>query len=147
MDSGERIPIFERTRQVEPRHIDALGHVNNVVWVRWVAALGEAHSLASGLDFEHVKQLGGLWVVRRHEVTYLRSALPGARILEETWVSHARAARCIRHCRFSDEKGSVYVEARSEWAWVDSITQKPKRMPQAVLDRIEVVVAAPRAVS
>ncbi|MDJ0785218.1 MAG: acyl-CoA thioesterase [Myxococcota bacterium] len=139
-------PVFQRTRQVEPQHIDALGHVNNVVWVRWIAALGEAHSVATGLDFERVKQLGGLWVVRRHEVSYLRSALPGATILEETWVSHARAARCLRHCRFSDEKGGVYVEARSEWAWVDHVTQRPRRMPKAVLDLIDVIPAAPRQI-
>ena len=40
--------VFERTRVVSAEDLDQLGHVNNVVWLRFVVELAEAHARASG---------------------------------------------------------------------------------------------------
>lgn len=34
---------FARTFTALPVHIDALGHVNNTVWVQWIQELATAH--------------------------------------------------------------------------------------------------------
>ena len=122
---------FERTRSIEDRDTDALGHVNNVVWVGFIAKLAEAHSDAVGWSFEKLRANGGLWIVRRHVVDYRGNAVPGQRVREQTWVSEMRGARCERETRFlrgGDE--DVLVEARTTWAYVDAGTHRPRRIPR-----------------
>ena len=48
--------------------IDELGHVGNVSWVRWVNEAATEHSRSVGLDLAAYKELGLLWVVRKHEI-------------------------------------------------------------------------------
>ena len=128
--------VFRRTRVVEARDIDELGHVNNVRWLAFVGELAGAHATRSGADNETLRAAGALWIVRRHEIDYHRSALPGEEIVEETWVedmSGARSVRCSRFTRASD--GVLLVSATTTWAYVDAVTQRPKRIPAELLER------------
>ena len=56
---------FSRAFTALPEHIDANGHVNNTVWVRWMEELAVAHWDAQALP-EHVEAYA--WVVTRHYV-------------------------------------------------------------------------------
>ena len=120
---------FERMRTVKPSDVDALGHVNNAVWVQFVVELATAHSDAVGMDWRTVRQLGGQWIVRRHEIDYHRSALPDQSILEQTWVESLRGARSVRCSRFSDADGAAFVTARTQWAFVRPDDFRPTRVP------------------
>ena len=116
--------IFRRTRVVTDEDLDALGHVNNVVWVRFIVELANAHSSAVGLDWRAYRKLGGMWIVRRHEIDYARSALPGEEIVEETWISRMKGppepprASCSRTSppmiRLTEVPISVVVPPRME---------------------------------
>ena len=125
--------IFRRTRTVAARDVDALGHVNNAVWVHLVVSLATAHTDALGYGLEATRSLGGLWIVRRHEIDYYRSARQGQTIVEETWVSSMRGARSVRCARFTDEDGAVLLGARTDWAFVDESLSRPRRIPEAIL--------------
>ena len=128
--------VFRRTRRVRDEDPDALGHVNNVAWVRFVVELAAAHSRAVGLDWAAYRRIGGLWIVRRHEIDYARAALPREEISEETWGELARGARSVRRSRFlRSEGGELLVEASTHWAFVDTKTQRPKRIHPEVIDR------------
>lgn len=97
--------------------IDALGHVNNVVWLRWAQELAVAHwaALASAAD-----QAAYVWVVTRHELDYRGNLGPGATAMGETWVADApRGARFDRRFRFAGEDGRVLVEGVTTWALLD----------------------------
>ncbi len=74
------------TRAVEPSDIDELGHVNNGVYVRWVQEAAISHW---GTDADPADQAALFWVVTRHEIDYLRAAMPGDGIVIETWVGKA----------------------------------------------------------
>jgi acyl-CoA thioester hydrolase len=137
------IPVFRRTRRIESGDIDELGHVNNVVWVRFIVDLAVAHSTAVGLDGTATRACGGIWVVRRHEVIYHRSAAPGDEICEETWVASMRGARSHRRARFRDADGRLLVESVTEWAFVDPESQRPRRIPRAISDHFERVTDPP----
>jgi len=137
--SSLRIPVFHRTRTVKPRDVDVLGHVNNVAWVRFVVELAEAHSTALGLDFHTTRGLGGIWIVRRHDVLYHANVPVGATIREQTWVASMRAALSLRHARFESAAGALLVESTTEWAWVDAKTLRPRRVPAAVRERFDLV--------
>jgi len=136
--------VFRRTRTIEDAHVDQLGHVNNVVWIDLLIQLAYAHASSVGMDFGTTKNLGGIWIVRRHEIDYHRSALPGEEILEETWISSLRGARSVRNARFTRVKDEVrLVSAVTHWAYVDFRTQRPRRIYPLILAAFEVVEEAP----
>jgi acyl-CoA thioester hydrolase len=137
----ERIPIFRRTRTVAPRDIDLLGHVNNLVWVRYVVELAAAHADALGVGFEATRALGGIWIVRRHDVLYRANVTAGAKIHEATWISSLRGALSLRHARFESDAGARLVEATTEWAYVDATTLRPRRVPPELRKRFDPVAA------
>lgn len=134
--------IFTRVRTICAADIDELGHVNNVIWLRFVVAVGHAHTAAVGLGEHFHERHGATWVVRRHRIDYLRPALDGERIEEATWVSDLRGARCVRATEFRRlADGEVLVRAESVWAFVDRATQRPRRMPAEVFERFAVIDA------
>ena len=131
--SGE---VFRRTRVVVPEDIDELGHVNNVRWLRFVGELAAAHVALHGSDLAALREMGALWVVRRHELDYHRPALPGEEIVEETWVEKMSGAKSERHSRFTRKSdGALLLSAVSIWAYVDAKTLRPTRIPAALRAR------------
>jgi len=137
----EPIPVFRRERTVTDEDTDALGHVNNLVWVEWIVDLAEAHAAAAGLDFATTLATGGVWVVHRQEIEYLRGADPGERIHEATWISQLRGARSVRHSRFTGGDGVVRLTATTTWAWVDAKSLRVRRLPRELMARFVVVAA------
>ncbi len=130
--------VYRRRRVIAAADVDGLGHVNNTVWVRFIIELADAHSSARGFDWKTVRALGGQWIVRRHEIDYLRSAVPGEEIVEETWVASIRGARSVRMCRFTrPSDGLEYVTSTTQWAFTDKETLKPRRIPLEILKEFE----------
>src|SRR4051812_12638618 len=85
------------TIEVKDEDIDQLGHANNIAYIRWIQDVGMGHSVAVGLDFAAYQRLGAVFVVRRHEVDYLRPVLRGERVELRTWIdSGFSAAKCKR---------------------------------------------------
>ncbi len=110
--------------EVQPQDIDALGHVNNVVYVRWIQDVAVAHwrSLATPEEQAEV-----LWVVARHEIDYKRPARPGDRLVAETWIGASKRNAFDRHTeilRANDRK--VLVRARTVWCPIEPATGRPK---------------------
>ena len=137
---SEPIPIFSRHRSIAKADLDALDHVNNVVWVRFMIELADAHSSSVGLDAEAYRGLGGLWLVRRHEIDYHRAASLGDSIVEETWLEELVGAHCVRQTRFRNEQtGDLLVAGKTLWVWVDVSLQRPRRIPPAISDRFILV--------
>jgi acyl-CoA thioester hydrolase len=135
--AAPRIPIFRRERAVAPRDIDLLGHVNNVVWVRYVVELAAAHADALDVGIDTTRALGGIWIVRRHDVLYHANVAGGSTIRESTWISSLRGALSLRHARFESEAGTLLVEAATEWVYVDALTLRPRRVPRELRERFD----------
>jgi acyl-CoA thioester hydrolase len=126
--------IFRRTRVVEAGDCDDLGHVNNVRWLAFVGELAGEHAFRRGADNDALRERGAIWIVRRHEIDYHRSALPGEEIVEETWVEAMSGARSVRHSRFTRAAGGeALVSAVTTWAYVDAKTQRPRRIPAEMI--------------
>ena len=133
---------FRRTRTIEADDIDQLGHVNNVSWLRFVIELADAHSTAAGFDLAAYREIGGLWIVRRHEIDYRGAAMVGDTVHEETWVSACKGARSIRCSRFTATDDKPLVTATTEWAYVDASTLRPRRVDPDVLAAFPIVQVA-----
>jgi acyl-CoA thioester hydrolase len=115
--------------------IDDLGHANNVVWVRWVNEAAIAHSVAVGFGPEVYRELGLLWVVRRHDVEYLRSAMRGDALKATTWVASWTGATSLRRTVIHRDDGVFLFRAETTWALIDAATGRPRRVPEEMRRR------------
>ena len=116
---------YELDIAIQPADIDDQGHVNNVVYVRWVQDVATAHwtSAATAEDQAEVA-----WVVLRHEIDYKAPARPGDAIVARTWVGVAeryKFERLTEIRRAGD--GKVLVQARTLWCSMSRTTGKLMR--------------------
>lgn len=128
--SSER---FELPITVEPADIDELGHVNNVVYVRWVQEIATAHWRAAATPEQQAEII---WVVLRHEIDYKSSAMPGDELTACTWVG---AAAELQFERFTEivrrRDGRVLASARTLWCPIRTRTGRPARVDQDIRKR------------
>jgi acyl-CoA thioester hydrolase len=120
--------VFEHAFQVSREDIDRLGHVNNVVYLRYAQDVAVAHWYAV-VDQEHRDSM--VWVVRRHEIDYLKPALENDELVARTWVgapSGATLERFIEIRRSRD--GEVLASVRSVWVALDAKTLRPRRVTE-----------------
>ena len=127
--------VFVLPLDVLPEHIDANGHVNNVVYVGWLQDAGTAHWNAR---FPEDDRARWSWVATRHEIDYLRGIEPGATgVLARTWVGDPHGPRFNRYVRIEDAQGRVCAQGVTEWVLVDAATLRPQRIPPSMLAMFE----------
>jgi acyl-CoA thioester hydrolase len=123
--------MYSLAVQVAADDVDELGHVNNLVYVRWVLDAALAHSSALGWDFAAYRRAGGVFVVRRHEVDYLRPALLGDAVTVETWVDELTRVTSLRRTRIVCRDVEL-ARAATTWAFVSVSAGRPVRIPEEV---------------
>ncbi len=122
---------FTRTFVAEPSHIDALGHVNNTVWVQWIQDMATAHwdAMARPKD-----RAAFVWVVVRHEIDYRGNVSAGESVTATTWIEGpAQGAKSLRRVEFTDAAGKRLVSAATTWAMLDRATGRLARVRPDIL--------------
>jgi acyl-CoA thioester hydrolase len=144
-------PRYAAHFKVRHYEMDALGHVNNAVYLHYLEQAAFEHSAAAGFSAEYTQALGGLWIVRKHEIEYLRPATAGDILQVVTWAVEFKGARAWRDYTItrpdmpSDTTnglppdgfltpgevigGEPLVRARTLWVWADATTYRPRRIP------------------
>jgi acyl-CoA thioester hydrolase len=123
--------IFTRTYVALPEHIDALGHVNNTVWVQWIQDMATAHWDAAARPQDHA---AFFWVVVRHEIDYRGNVAQGESVTAETWIEGpAQGAKSLRRVEFTDAGGKRLVSAATTWAMLDRASGRLARVRPEVL--------------
>lgn len=112
--------------------IDELGHVSNLVYLRWVADVAMAHSSARGWDLPRYFALGAAFMVRRHEIDYIAQVTLGQELSAETWVDSWKLASCIRKTEILRD-GKVVARAATTWAMIGLASGRPQRIPDELL--------------
>ena len=122
---------FQVPIRIADADIDALHHVNNTVYVRWVQDVATAHW--ETLSTEAQRQQWW-WVVRRHEIDYLRPCTLGDAITAFTWVHSASGKSSDRIVVFQHtETGKTIAQVKTTWILVDPATQRGTVIPEALL--------------
>jgi acyl-CoA thioester hydrolase len=112
--------------------IDDLGHVSNLVYLRWVLETATAHSTSVGWDLDRYRKLGSVWVVRRHELDYLGQVTLGQSIIAETWVDPWKGASCVRRTELIRDQ-QVVARAATTWAFMALASGRPQRIPEEMI--------------
>jgi acyl-CoA thioester hydrolase len=83
--------------------------------------------------------LGAGWVARSHTIEYLLPAFVGDKLIVRTWVADMKKVTSVRRYQIIRESdGQVLAKAETNWAFVDSTTGKPKRIPAEIIDLYKV---------
>src|SRR6185503_15474547 len=133
------MPIsHEYTFCVLPESIDANGHVNNVEFVRWMQDAAVAHADAAGCTAA-TRDVGATWVVRSHQIEYLRPALAGDTIRVLTWVANVRRAFSLRRYQFRRAAdNTLLAKGETNWVFLDTHTGRPRSIPREIMAGFEV---------
>ena len=128
---------FRHRVTVGDADLDELGHANNIQYVRWLQDAAIAHSAHVGLTYPRYVALGGVFVVRRHEIDYLRSALRGDVLEVRTHVASVMAAKSERRYEIvrlpkDAEDETVIVRALTLWGFIDTTMGRPMRIPDEI---------------
>jgi acyl-CoA thioester hydrolase len=115
-----------------PADIDELGHVSNLVYLRWVLDVAMAHTRALGWDYAEYRALGAVFMVRRHEIDYVAQVTLGEVLRAETWVDSWRMASCVRKTELLRD-GKVVARAATTWAMIGLASGRPQRIPDELL--------------
>lgn len=122
---------FTRTFLADAQHIDALGHVNNTVWVQWIQDIATAHWDAVARAEDHA---AFYWVVVRHEIDYRGNIAEGQSAFGTTWIPDPpKGATSLRCVEFRDAEGKILVSARTTWAMIERASGRLARVRRDVI--------------
>ena len=145
--------LFETYFRVRFHEVDALGHVNNAAYLNYLEQAAIDHASFLGLTLDRLRDLGGVFVARRHEIVFLKPTFAGDLLRVVTWVEEPRGARIGRHyvvfresrlsgvdagagglieSRQIPDDGVIVVRATTEWVFAGARGQ-PRRIPQEVV--------------
>ena len=125
--------VFSREFTPAASDIDANGHVNNVVYVRWIQDMATSHWDARQPAEEQSKWA---WIVLRHEIDYRRALMPGETATARTWVVEApEGPRFDRFVRIDGPDGAMCAQARTVWCMIEQATGRPKRVTPEIVAR------------
>lgn len=124
--------------RVRYHEMDALGHVNNAVYQHYLEQAAIEHSEHLGLTLERYRELGGVFVMRRIAIEYLRPAVAGDTLEVTTWLQEMRGPRAIRRYEIRKQGDeNLLVTAEALWAWVERKTMRPRPIPSVLLEAFE----------
>ncbi|SFU53662.1 acyl-CoA thioester hydrolase [Pustulibacterium marinum] len=122
--------FFESTLTVTKEHLDALNHVNNVVYVQWIQDIATKHwNAVAPKDFAEQY----IWVVAAHHIYYKGESVLGDKLLLKTYIED-------NHGVISNRKVEIYknekliLTANTEWCLLTIATKRPTRIPQEIKD-------------
>lgn len=113
---------------IKKEDIDALQHINNVAYLRYVQDAAEAHWHKMANE-SLLKQY--VWVALRHEIDYYKPGFLEDELHAETYVESFEGVKSIRIVEI--KKGTVLLaKAKTYWCLLDAQTHQPKRIGENI---------------
>jgi acyl-CoA thioester hydrolase len=117
--------------------IDAYGHVNNSVYLRWLDETAWGHSIALGVSPAHCVTTRRGMVVWRSQLHYQAPAYAGDSLAVGTWLvfedSRLRVDRRFQICRASDDR--TLLRGLIHYVCADLDNGRPRRMSPEFVER------------
>lgn len=125
------------TTHLRVRHyeMDALGHVNHAIYQHYLEQAAIEHSEHLGFGVDRYRCLGGVFVLRRLAIEYLRPAIAGDTLEITTWLTEMRGPRALRQYEIRKQgQSDRLVVAEALWVWIDENSLRPKAIPAEILE-------------
>ncbi|NMM50406.1 acyl-CoA thioesterase [Marinigracilibium pacificum] len=115
---------FSLDIDINSEDIDELGHVNNIVYLKWVQETARAH-------WENVApsemQDQNIWVVLRHEIDYKKEILINDNIQTKTKVLNMKGPLSKRQVEIYSNN-ILAAKAVTTWCLLNKDTRKPRNI-------------------
>lgn len=121
---------FSAERRVELRDLDGMRHVNNAVYIDYLAEVFLDGLAARGFGLGRWLAEGGHLRPALHDVEYLQEARYGERLRCTTWRGEDPLERWSEIVRIDD--GTRLTRARSRWLWIDRESGVPVAPPRSL---------------
>jgi acyl-CoA thioester hydrolase len=131
LDSWDHAGPHVVTVDVVDDDIDAYGHVNNAVYLRWLDRAAWSHSAALGLSIADCTRLRRGMAALRIEIDYVRAALPRERVEVATWIVESdRKLRVSRRFQLRHAgDGGTLARAMTQYVCLNLDSGRAVRMP------------------
>lgn len=128
-------PFYIRVT-VADADIDSYGHVNNVVYVRWLAECAWAHSTAVGVSEQTCIALRRGMAVRALHLDMLAAAYRGDELLVGNWVTaNDRRLRATRTYQIVNPANQVtLLRGHIDYVCINLDNGRPTRMPREFVE-------------
>ena len=123
---------------VGPESIDAVGHVNNREYLRWMEDIAVEHSGAQGWPMERYFQGGNAWVASTHFIEYLRPAFAGDVLDMHTWIATWDRRTSVRRYAVTRQR-KLLARGETCWTFVELASGRACDLPIAVTEAFTVV--------
>ncbi|MBB4953397.1 acyl-CoA thioester hydrolase [Agrobacterium vitis] len=121
-------PTYRYPIDISPGDIDAMGHVNNAVYLQWVQESVVSYwQHASPPDAR--TQL--LWVALKHEIIYHLPVFLNDKVEALVSATGTRGSRASFTTLFK-RGDELATEVRSSWCCVDVTTRRPRRISEDI---------------
>lgn len=130
--------IFHKPQVVGPESIDAVGHVNNREYLRWMEEIAVEHSAAQGWPMQRYFGEHTAWVAASHFIEYLRPALEGEALDIYTWISRWSERDCLRRYAVLRQRKLV-ARGETVWTFVDLDNGRARAIPASVVEAFAVI--------
>jgi len=125
---------FVARLRVRHYEMDALGHVNNAIYLHYLEQAAWEHSESLGITLDRYTGLGGVFIMRKLEIDYLHPAVAGDTLEIATWVHAMHGARAFRKYQITNTRsGQVVARATALWAWIERASGRPRPIPAELI--------------
>jgi acyl-CoA thioester hydrolase len=132
-------PVYIHSIVVSQSVIDANGHASNIEFIRWMQEAAVAHADAAGCTAA-TRDAGATWVVRSHQIEYLRPAMVNDQVQIRTSVADFRRAFSRRKYEFVRQADqAVLARGETNWVFLDIATSRPKSIPPHIAAMFELL--------
>ena len=126
----EIMKIYTYNLTVKALDIDALNHVNNVIYLQWINDISILHW--NSLSNESINKKY-IWVASRHEIDYIKPAFLGEKITINTWIETLEGVKSIRKVEIL-RNNVLLAKSKTTWVLLNAKTQRLARIPTEILD-------------
>ncbi len=123
---------FQLDITVQANHLDEINHVNNVVYLRWVQDVSEAHwrSVATPEMLENY-----FWVAIRHELDYKNQSYLDENLVLKTHLIEYGGVRSKRVVKiYKKDTNQLVMQSLTTWILMATATKKPIRIPNNMME-------------
>ncbi|MFW5691718.1 MAG: acyl-[acyl-carrier-protein] thioesterase [Chloroflexota bacterium] len=121
---------FQHTLRVTWRDLDPAGHVNNAIYLDFIADSQRLVNQHYGWTRERLGSMGLKRRVRQHVVAYKTPAMLDDELAIQTWLSHVEGNSAIRHYHITRHAdGKLIATVRESAVWINPATGAPALLP------------------
>ncbi|MCL4465681.1 MAG: acyl-CoA thioesterase [Chloroflexi bacterium] len=136
--NGQKVPRTHTIRvRVRQSDTDYLGIVYNPVYLDYAMEAVFQHVESHKFALERLRSLGGYFVVRRHEIDYLRPARASDELLVTTRILGMKGLLATRATSIVNATtGEQLARAKTDYVFVRD-NGRPGHIPRAIIDAFE----------